>query len=135
MIITLIVLLTIMEVALWVSSVGLELSYQVGKRANSIRSATGKLAVKATKRTKVKKPVKYLTKGADIVGNTATTALGVVAKVGKPAIKATIKLLKLVVSLLRKLLTIIATTVLIIDIIVFFMLVAIAFVYVSVMGS
>lgn len=140
MLILLIVILTIMSIALQISIVGLELSYQVGKRADSIRKVGEKAIVTTT--NLATKPLNMSDTGAKvgktIRGTVKSAKFGIdatmfVAKpVAKVAVKSTIlaskailKMLRCVISLIRDALCALATVVIIVDIIVFIIILAI----------
>lgn len=140
MLILLIILLTIMSIALQMSIVGLELSYQVGKRADAIRKVgekaivtTTNLATKPLNKSdtgaKVGKTVRGAVKSAKFGLDATTFVAKPVAKVAVKstilASKATLKILRRVVSLIRDALCGLASVVIVVDIIVCIIILAI----------
>ena len=114
MLIILILILTIINVALKLSRMGIELSYQVGKRANAIRGRV----VSTNKKDSFSKGKKLVSR----LGKFSVRAT-------ERGIKATLRLLSFVVSLLRNILVFFAGFVIVLDIIVFLVVIAVVGAY------
>lgn len=145
MLIFLVVVLTIMKVALQVSIVGLELSYQVGKRVDTIRKVGETIAVGTTKvatsplklnktgkkvNSVINKTVGRARRGVDIAFMVAKPVVKVGVRVTISSAKILLRVLKLVVSILRDALVALTGLVLVLDIFVFIVLSAIASYYI-----
>jgi len=140
MLIFLVVALTIMEIALNVSIVGLELSYQVGKRVDTIRQVGEKVAVgtvavatsplklseKGTKvNSGINKTVRGVKKGIDTAFKIAKPIAKVAVRTSISTSKIVLKVVKWSIAILRDALCAMASLVLILDIFVFIVLSAI----------
>ena len=120
MLILIIVLLTLMSISLRIAQSGVELSYQVGKRADAIRRKSGKLVEERPKNgnKRTHKLVKTINFGLNTTSTIASPVVSSVKTASILGLKGSIKILRFIISRLRDLLVIVQSLVLIIDIIV-----------------
>lgn len=120
MLILIIVLLTLMSISLRIAQSGVELSYQVGKRADAIRRKSGKLVEERPKSgsKRTNKLVKTINFGLNTTSTIASPVVSSVKTASILGLKGSIKILRFIISRLRDLLVIVQSLVLIIDIIV-----------------
>lgn len=137
MFIFLYLLLVLLSIALKISSMGIELSYQVYKRADSIRqNSEDKLVAKSLEGSSVgtKKAVTALKKGVDTPLELLNTGVDVVSKGAIYGARFFVKFIKIVLSILRKIIFALSMMLLLLDIIVFLVIVICAYVYLYILS-
>jgi len=140
MLIALIIFLTLLELALKLSLVGIELSYQVGKRVADIKSRLDVEVAEASKSilsktdkdtTIVENSVDTIAKASVTINNAAKTTMEVIMPIAKVSTKATILALKFVISCIRNLLLIFSIGYIVLEIVVFVLLTVVSYSYLS----
>lgn len=137
MFIFLYLLLVLLSIALKISSMGIELSYQVYKRADSIRqNSEDKLVSKSLEGSSVgtKKTVTALKTGVDTPLELLNTGVDVVSKGAIYGARFFVKFIKIVLSILRKIIFALSMMLLLLDVIVFLVIVICAYVYLYILS-
>ena len=138
MFIFLYLLLVLLSIALKISSMGIELSYQVYKRADSIRqNSEDKLVSKSLEGSSVgtKKVVTALKTGVDTPLELLNTGVDVASKGAIYGARVVVKFIKIVLSILRKIIFALSMMLLILDVVVFLVIVICAYVYLYVLSK
>lgn len=137
MFIFLYLLLVLLSIALKISSMGIELSYQVYKRADSIRqNSEDKLVSKSLEGSSVgtKKVVTALKTGVDTPLELLNTGVDVASKGAIYGARFFVKFIKIVLSILRKIIFALSMMLLLLDVIVFLVIVICAYVYLYILS-